>query len=319
MAAQRSVVKHSYLNGLNQGAAKAQAHIRYIQFRGGKDKEEKEPRSFFDADRTGISGKEVAAAVKEQEPRGTIIHKLILSPGVKGADVKEYCREVMADLSSQKGLDLEWYGVQHDNTDNPHVHIVVLGNDANDRRVRFSKDDYTRIKVVGDRYLERNRLLDRDDKERDEDKERKSGNVTRFIDALKAAAKEFSRVITRDDSERKPESKYDQRKREKEEERNREVAALGETVNLDDYLAKQADKEERDEQRRQKAWGAYCKPIEIERGAPEPITYNRASSIESLRQLERDYRNNDERVRSTMTEADSKRLGDWIKGVCPVS
>ena len=59
--------------------------------------------------------------------------------------------------------------------------------------------------------------------------------------------------------------------------------------------------------------GAYCKPIEIERGAPERITYNRASSLDSLRQLERDYRNNDERVRSTLTEADSKRLGDWIK------
>jgi type IV secretory pathway VirD2 relaxase len=190
MGAHRSVVKHSYLTGKDKGVARAQAHVRYIQFRGGKDKEEG-TRSFFNDVRDEIYSGEVREAVSDQNPRGTVMHKLILSPGVQGADVKEYCREVMADLSSRKGLDLEWYGVQHENTDNPHVHIVVMGTDQNGHKVRLNKEDYTKIKEAGDRYLERNRLLDREEKDKEKDKDEKDRGdrnpAARFFDALKAA------------------------------------------------------------------------------------------------------------------------------------
>lgn len=315
MGAHRSVVKHSYLTGKDKGVARAQAHVRYIQFRGGKDKEEG-TRSFFNDVRDEIYSGEVREAVSDQNPRGTVMHKLILSPGVQGADVKEYCREVMGDLSSRKGLDLEWYAVQHDNTENPHVHIVVMGADQNGHKVRLNKDDYTKIKEAGDRYLERNRLLDREekDKEKDkDDKEHERNPATRFFDALKAAAREFSRTMAKDDKGGKTESKFEQRKREKEEERQKEIDALGDTVDLDDYLAKQAEKEEREEVRREKAWKEYCRPIEIERGGHETLKYDRASSLESLRALERDYRNDDAQVRAGMSERDATRLNDWIK------
>lgn len=316
MGAHRSVVKHSYLTGKDKGVARAQAHVRYIQFRDGKDKDQA-TRSFFNDVRDEIYSGEVREAVSDQNPRGTVMHKLILSPGVQGADVKEYCREVMADLSSRKGLDLEWYGVQHDNTDNPHVHIVVMGADQNGHKVRLNKDDYTKIKEAGDRYLERNRLLDREEKDKEKDKDDKDRDdrnpAARFFDALKAAAREFSRTMAKDEKGDKTESKFEQRKREKEEEKQKEVAALGETVDLDDYLAKQAEKEERDEARRAKAWKAYCKPIQIERGGHEPITYDRSNSLQSLRELERDYRTEDAQVRAGMSEADVKRLNDWIK------
>lgn len=316
MGAHRSFVKHSYLTGKDQGVARAQAHVRYIQFRGGKDKDEG-TRSFFNDVRDEIYSGEVKEAVSDQNPRGTVMHKLILSPGVQGADVKEYCREVMADLSSRKGLDLEWYGVQHDNTDNPHVHIVVMGADQNGHKVRLTKDDYTKIKEAGDRYLERNRLLDREekDKERDkDDKDRDERNpATRLFDALKAAAREFSRTIAKDEKESKKESKFDQRKREKEEEKQKEIDALGETVDLDDYLAKQAEKEEREEVRRERAWKAYCKPIEIERGGHEPVRYDRSSSLGSLRELERDYKNDNAQVKAGMSDRDAARLNDWIR------
>lgn len=318
MVGQRTVVKHSYLTGKAKGAARAQAHVRYIQFRGGKDKDE-EARSFFSSLRDDVHGREVSAAVYGQDPRGTIMHKLILSPGVQGADVKEYCREVMADLGSRKGLDLEWYAVQHDNTDNPHVHIVVMGRDENGRNVRLAKKDYTKIKEAGDKYLERNRHLDREEKERDTEKDRERSEqrlnpVSKFVNALKAAAREFSRAMERDlGEEKKPETKFEQRRREKEEERQHEIAALGETIDLDEYLAKQAAQEEREEARKAQAWKEYCRPIEIDRGANEPIVYSRASSLASLRALEKDYRDEDPTVCEMMTEADSKRLNDWIK------
>jgi hypothetical protein len=249
------------------------------------------------------------------------MHKLILSPGVQGADVKEYCREVMSDLSSRKGLDLEWYAVRHDNTNNPHVHIVVMGTDENGHKVRLTKEDYTKIKEAGDRYLERNRLLDREEKEKEKDKDidididqDERNPVNRFVDALKVAAREFSRSMERDaGGEKKPETKFEQRRREKDEERQQEIAALGETIDLDEYLAKQAAKEERQQAKKEKAWKEYCKPISIDHESEEPKTYDRSSSFKSLRELEKDYQDRDVQVRSSMTEADHTRLNDWIK------
>lgn len=316
-SALRSVVKHSYLTGKSQGVGRAKAHLRYIQFRAGKDKDE-EPRSFFNNLRDDVTGRHVSESVSAQDPRGVVMHKLILSPGVQGADVKEYCREVMANLSSKKGLDLEWYAVQHDNTSNPHVHIVVMGKDQNGHRVKITRDDYTKIKETGDRYLERNRHLERDDKDRDKDQdkeqEKERNPVTRFVDALKAAAHEFSRSLEREaKGESKPESKFDKRRREKEEERQQELDALGENVDLDAYLEKEAKREEREEARKQMAWKAYCKPIEVDRGAHEPIKFDRSMSIETLRELERDYKNQDPKVREAMTDKDAERLNDWIK------
>ncbi len=312
MGAHRTVVKHSYLSGDNQGMGRAQAHVRYIQFRGGKDKDE-EQRSFFNGTRDEIYGNEVKQAVGVQDERSTVMHKLILSPGVQGADVKEYCREVMAELSSRKGLDLEWYGVQHDNTDNPHVHIVVMGKDENGRRVRLTKNDYTKVKEAGDRYLERNRLLDREEKDKERDSDKGRSGPVRIFEAIKAAAREFNRVLEKDEKGDERETKFEQRKREKNEERQHETSALGESVDLNDYLAKQAGKEDREGARKEKAWKDYCQPIKIDRGGHEPVVYDRSSSLQSLRELQKDYTNEDAQVRAGMTDADSKRLNDWTK------
>ncbi len=312
MAGLRSIVKHSYLSGRSQGVGRAQAHIKYIQFRAGKDKDG-ETRSFFNGERDDVHRLEIKRAIKEQDERGTMMHKLILSPGVPDADVKEYCREIMADLGGSKGLDLEWYAVRHDNTNNPHVHIVVMGKDENGHRVKITKADYTRIKETGDRYLERNRLLEREERSKEKQPEKQRRGLTKFMDALKAASREFAREMNRpDDREEKPKNRFEQRRQEKEAERHREESALGEKVDISDYLARQADKEERQEARREKAWKEYCKPIEIDRGGHGTVSYDRSTSFEALRKLERDS-SKDDRVRSQMSEEDRKRLSDWIQ------
>lgn len=165
----RTIAKHSYLTGKDKGFGRAKAHINYIQFRAGKD-QEKEERSFFNAYRDDIYNKELKEAISDQNPRGTVMHKIILSPGVEGADIKEYARDVMTELCSKKGQDLEWYAVAHGNTDNAHCHIVVMGRDENGRDVRIYKKDYEVIKEAGDQYLERHKLLERH-KDRDKEKD----------------------------------------------------------------------------------------------------------------------------------------------------
>jgi hypothetical protein len=314
MPGHRTVAKHSYLTGKDKGVARAKAHINYIQFRAGKD-QEKEERSFFNGLRDDIYNKELKDAISDQDPRGTVMHKLILSPGVPGADVKEYAREVMADLSSKKGLDLEWYAVEHNNTDNAHCHIVIMGKDENGRNVRIYKKDYEVIKEAGDRYLERHRLLDREerDKEREEKDKEKSerSTVSRFFDALKAAAKEFARNMGKDEKDKeRDETEYQRRKREKEEERDRERSLLGDDLDYDSKLLREQQSEERQEAEKEKAWKEYCKPIEIQYRLPDgedlSFAFDRSNSIEILKDLEKNVQD------KGIKEADHERLKSWI-------
>lgn len=153
----RSVVKHSYVKGAQKGA-RARAHVDYIQYRSGEDRE-KEPRSFFDDKRENFHGREVKQEIDKRS--GKVIHKLILSPGVEGVDVKEYTRHVMHDLHREKGLDLNWAAVVHTNTDNPHAHVVIMGKDKNDREVQLRLEDCKFLRESGDRYLERHHEFDR--------------------------------------------------------------------------------------------------------------------------------------------------------------
>ena len=107
----RSVVKWSYIKGM-RGLVQAKAHINYIQYRDGKDREVG-PRSFFNADNDKISGAVIKARLDELEQRGVQIHKIMLSPGINSAEMIEYAREMMGKLSRSKGLDLEWYAIKH--------------------------------------------------------------------------------------------------------------------------------------------------------------------------------------------------------------
>jgi hypothetical protein len=166
------IVRHSYISlrakqrsGMSLKAARGLAigtalgHVKYIQHRSGKDLE-KGGREIFTDLEDSVEGKELRDIIREYEGRDVVIHKLTLSPEVSPNDPKEFTREVMQQLGSQKGLDLEWWAVTHNNTDHRHVHVVVLSKDRNGRNVRFDKRDYDRLKEFGDRYLERTQYSD---------------------------------------------------------------------------------------------------------------------------------------------------------------
>lgn len=76
----RSVVKHSYIKGADR-AAKAKAHVNYIQYREGPDRADG-PRPFFNGERDDIQGREVKEQIDKVDAK--YVHKLILSPGVEG-------------------------------------------------------------------------------------------------------------------------------------------------------------------------------------------------------------------------------------------
>jgi type IV secretory pathway VirD2 relaxase len=133
---------------------RALAHLKYIQHRPGEDREPG-GREFFDELEDRLDDKALRRAIKEQQDSRVVVHKLTLAPEINPEDKRQFTREVMERLSSEKGLDLKWMAVEHNNTRHHHIHVVVLGKDKNGKDVRFDKRDYDRIKEYGDRYLER--------------------------------------------------------------------------------------------------------------------------------------------------------------------
>jgi hypothetical protein len=167
------IVRHSYISvrgkqrghGVGVKAARTLAigtalgHVKYIQHRPGKDLERGGREMFTDLE-DSVDAKVLRQQLRDYEGRGVVIHKLTLAPEVNANDPKEFTREVMHQLGSEKGLDLEWWAVCHRNTDHHHIHVVVLPKDRAGRLVRIDKEDYNRVKDFGDRYLERTQYAD---------------------------------------------------------------------------------------------------------------------------------------------------------------
>ncbi len=301
LAGQRSVVKHSYIRAFRDGRGRARAHVNYIKFRPGKDKDEAGSRSFFSEKEEGLTSQHVNYALDRQTGRGVLVHKLIVSPGVQDANTQEYVREMMHDLGRQKGLELEWYAVEHRNTANPHAHVVITGTDKNGRQVSLSKGDYTKLKECGDRYLDRNKLLEKE-KTKEEEKKRPPGR--KLKEALKAAKKEFDRVMRSDEEERKL-SRLEALKAQ-------EAESLGDAPDYDQLAEKRLAKEERKEHAQAEAWKYYSKPIEVTL-ADQAVKYTWVQPIDELRALEKQHNKELELGRSLLSAEDLERLQTWIK------
>ena len=43
------------------------------------------------------------------------------------ADLKDHASELMGQMEKDLATRLDWVGVDHWNTDNPHVHIILRG------------------------------------------------------------------------------------------------------------------------------------------------------------------------------------------------
>jgi hypothetical protein len=150
---------------------KALAHIKYIRHRPGPDRE-KGGREMFN-ERDDVDAQEMRKAVRELGDSQVVVHKLTLAPEINPADKKAFTREVMQNLGRDMGRDLNWFAVEHSNTDHHHIHVVVLGKDRNGTDVRIDLRQIDKAKEYGDRYLERCHPLELERSRRErEDRER---------------------------------------------------------------------------------------------------------------------------------------------------
>ncbi|MBZ9756991.1 relaxase/mobilization nuclease and DUF3363 domain-containing protein [Mesorhizobium sp. ESP6-5] len=68
--------------------------------------------------------------------------RFIVSPedAVEIADLKTFARELMGQMEKDLGTKLDWVGVDHWNTDNPHVHIILRGRTDDGQDLVISRD-----------------------------------------------------------------------------------------------------------------------------------------------------------------------------------
>ena len=131
--ARRCVVKASYVRLAGGGAKAARAHLAYIE-RDGVERDGS-PGQMFDAD-GDVQRKEFSAPIDGEQRQ----FRFIIAPeDGDEIDLREYTRSLVGRMEKDLGRELRWAAVCHYNTDNPHVHLVVRGVDAEDRELRIDR------------------------------------------------------------------------------------------------------------------------------------------------------------------------------------
>ena len=54
-------------------------------------------------------------------------------------DLKEHIRELARTMEADLGTRLEWVAIDHNNTDNPHVHLLIRGVDEQGKSLMIDR------------------------------------------------------------------------------------------------------------------------------------------------------------------------------------
>jgi len=115
-------------------------HVAYLK-RDGVTRDGADAR-MFDARTDDADGKAFAERCEEDRHH----FRFTVSPedAARMADLRGFTRELMADAEGDLGTRLDWVAVDHWNTDNPHVHVLVRGRSDDGKDLVISRDYISR-------------------------------------------------------------------------------------------------------------------------------------------------------------------------------
>lgn len=121
---QQSVVKVSYRSSKYPG--QWEAHGKYLE-REGAQQEGNKGKGFNATQEEA----EIASVLKSwQAAQDEHMFRLIVSPEQgERMDMREHTRQLIGKMEQDLGTKLQWVAIDHNNTDNPHVHIALRGRD----------------------------------------------------------------------------------------------------------------------------------------------------------------------------------------------
>jgi type IV secretory pathway VirD2 relaxase len=131
------VVRH---HGTRFRSAPLPKHIAYLK-RDGVARDGDDARMF---DATSDAADEKAFAERTADDRHHF--RFIISPedAAELEDLRSFTRELMQDVERDLGTRLDWVAVDHWNTDNPHVHVLIRGRADDGQDLVVSRDYISR-------------------------------------------------------------------------------------------------------------------------------------------------------------------------------
>jgi type IV secretory pathway VirD2 relaxase len=132
--ARRSVVKASFSRNRKSGAWAA--HAKYLSRPGAQ--QELAKGLGFNATREGI---DMLATVRVWEKSDQLMWRFIVSPeDAERLNVRDHVRELVGQMERDLGTKLEWVAIDHHNTDDAHVHLLVRGVREDGRPLKIERD-----------------------------------------------------------------------------------------------------------------------------------------------------------------------------------
>src|SRR5271167_49432 len=130
----RSVVKASFKrNGHTGGWA---AHARYLS-REGAQQEQGKGRG-FEAEHDGL---DMVALVRDWEKHDELLWRFIVSPeDASRLDLREHVRGLVEQMERDLDTKLQWVAIDHHNTDDAHVHLLVRGVREDGRPLQINRE-----------------------------------------------------------------------------------------------------------------------------------------------------------------------------------
>jgi type IV secretory pathway VirD2 relaxase len=129
--ARRCVVKARYVPMNGYGREASRLHLKYLE-RDGVERDGS-PGKLYGVDQNFNVAELAATTLRERNQ-----FRFIVSPeDAAQVDLTTYARDLMSQVERDLGKPLVWGAVNHFNTDQPHVHIVVRGVDRDGKQVRI--------------------------------------------------------------------------------------------------------------------------------------------------------------------------------------
>jgi len=123
-----TIVKARYSRGDKAALKLAKGHLRYAVHRT-NDQGQRQYREVWDRD--GTLDKATAYERLDQVKPADYVYRFTLSPhperqdAGQQLDLRQWTREMLAELERHAGQRVEWFAVTHEHPDHRHVHAVI--------------------------------------------------------------------------------------------------------------------------------------------------------------------------------------------------
>ena len=138
----RSVVKASFKRNDHTGGWAA--HARYLSREGAQQEQDK--GRGFDGEHEGI---DMVPLVRDWEKHDQLLWRFIVSPEDSSRlDLREHVRGLLEQMERDLDTKLQWVAIDHHNTDDAHVHLLVRGVRDDGRPLQIDRE-YLKLGMRG--------------------------------------------------------------------------------------------------------------------------------------------------------------------------